>query len=494
MLRSNILIGIIGSVWIAIIQIAVIPVYISVLGIEAYGLIALHVTLQGVLQTLDLGLSPAVNRAVARNIATGKSAKSGVLVYSLQYIYGAIAILIGVVFWFVAHNYAEQWINAEVLSKETIRNSFVIMGFVIAVRWPIALFQSVLIGAQKLAIASYANVLMTTLSALGAIVVINFISSTLTAFFIYHLLIGCLHMLTMYWLAWRVLGKVEMKYNSNVFKDIWKFSLGAGVIAMSSLAFTQLDKLVLSKMLGIKDLGIYMLGAVISGSLYVLIRPIFNVIYPKLTGYLESNSSTELLVLYKNGTQLLSVILFTVAFTVTVYSEQILLTWTGDQHLSTLAAPVVGFLILGSALHGVMHFPFALQLAHGNTKIAVFINTLLIVIVIPLLITLISILGLVGAALAWFFSQVIYMLLGTWMTHRIMLPGEGISWIIKDVLLPLMLTGVLVYVSSVIILSNTNNIYTQIIFAVSTIGIVPIFLIGVIPSLRNSAKMIQIWT
>ena len=43
-----------------------VPVYISYLGIEAYGLIGLFATLQAWLSLLDLGLSPTLNREMAR--------------------------------------------------------------------------------------------------------------------------------------------------------------------------------------------------------------------------------------------------------------------------------------------------------------------------------------------------------------------------------------------------------------------------------------------
>ena len=43
-----------------------IPIYISYLGIESYGLIGLFIILQGLLSLLDMGLSPTLNREMAR--------------------------------------------------------------------------------------------------------------------------------------------------------------------------------------------------------------------------------------------------------------------------------------------------------------------------------------------------------------------------------------------------------------------------------------------
>ena len=43
------------------------PFYIKLLGIEAYGLVGFYVTLLAALQVLDLGISPTINREMARH-------------------------------------------------------------------------------------------------------------------------------------------------------------------------------------------------------------------------------------------------------------------------------------------------------------------------------------------------------------------------------------------------------------------------------------------
>src|SRR5260370_18467245 len=55
-----------GMGWSALVQVACIPFYIKFLGVAGYGLIGFYLMFQAMLQVLDLGISPTVNREMAR--------------------------------------------------------------------------------------------------------------------------------------------------------------------------------------------------------------------------------------------------------------------------------------------------------------------------------------------------------------------------------------------------------------------------------------------
>ena len=86
------------------------------------------------------------------------------------------------------------------------------------------------------------------------------------------------------------------------------------------------------------------------------------------------------------------------------------------------------FLICGTVLNGLMHLPYALQLAFGLVKIAFKISLLLTIVFIPTIITLTVKYGVIGAAIAWLALNVIYMIIGVPLTHRRVLKGETKTW------------------------------------------------------------------
>lgn len=263
-LRRNLFAGLANSIWSALIGLAVVPLYLKYLGIEAYGLIGFFVTTQALLQLLDVGLAPTINREVARHSASGNLKEAGKLLHTLAIVYWSMAVVIALLIMALAPLIAGYWLQSKYLSRQTIEHAVMLMGLVVACRWPIGLYQSALIGAQRLTVSSGVSITMVTFGNLGAVVVLAFVSPTIEAFFIWQACVGLLYATTMQWAAWRVIGRLkEIRFDIDKLKQIWRFSAGMGGIALSGLVFTQLDKLILSKMLGLEEFAHYMLATVV---------------------------------------------------------------------------------------------------------------------------------------------------------------------------------------------------------------------------------------
>src|SRR3972149_8616428 len=92
----NLLANFAGQAWSALMTLALVPVYIKFLGIEAYGLIGFYAMLQGILVVWDFGLGQTLNRELARYSAMPeKAGDARNLVRTLETGYWAIGIAIG---------------------------------------------------------------------------------------------------------------------------------------------------------------------------------------------------------------------------------------------------------------------------------------------------------------------------------------------------------------------------------------------------------------
>jgi len=324
-----------------------------------------------------------------------------------------------------------------------------LMGLVVACRWPVGLYQGALIGAQRLTVSSGINMTMTTISSLGAVAVLVFVSPTIEAFFIWQACVGIIYAISMRLAAWHVIGEAQKtSFDLVGLKRVWRFSAGMSGVALSATVLTQLDKVILSKLLGLEEYGQYMLATLMVSGLYVLILPVFNVVYPRLSALVVTGETEKLTDLYRIGTRMLGTVLFPIAMAFAVFAEEILRVWTGNPALSSSVAPVVAFLAMGAALHGVMFFPYALQLAYGKTRLPLKINLILIIALVPLIIMFAMTYGVLGGAMAWLVFQVLYLMLGTWLTHRQLLKGIGLKWLLQDVGIPLglsLLAGIFGY-------------------------------------------------
>lgn len=442
-LGRNLLAGLANSIWSALIGFAVVPFYLKYLGIEAYGLIGFFMTLQVMFQLLDMGLAPTMNREVARSSASGDVRQVADLLHTLAVVYWSVAVAIAATVALGSGYLALGWLQSRTLPIETIENALLLMGVVIAVRWPIALYQSALIGAQRITLYSAVNMSMVGLGALGGVSVLALVSNTLEAFFAWQACIGMVHVLLMRYVAWRVVGRPAegCRFSLESLRRIWRFALGMTAIGLTGLLFSQLDKVILSRMLDLDDFGRYTLAVLVVSSLYILITPVFNIVFPRFSGWVASGQEGRLRANYHQGSRVLASVLFPAATLLCVFAQDLVWIWTGNIEVAVGAAPVIGLLAYGSALHGVMHFPYALQLAFATTKLSLLIYAVLIVVMLPLFVVLPMARGAVGGGLAWLAAMVFYLLFGTWMMHRRLLRGEGWKWLMRGVVLPLAVSG-----------------------------------------------------
>jgi O-antigen/teichoic acid export membrane protein len=439
--RTNLLVGLTSSLWIALLGFLVVPIYLKYLGVEAYGLIGFFATLQAVLSVLDMGMAATINREVARDSVSGGFKEAGKLLHTLAVIYWVMAGGIALLIVLFSSLIAEHWLQSKLLTSETISHAIVLMGLVIAYRWPVGLYQGALIGANKVAVSSSINAVMGTLGSFGAIVVLVYVSASVESFFIWQVLVGLISVVVMRKAAWSVLGRVDqMKFEIAKLKDVWVFSVGVAGVTVSAIIFTQLDKLILSKTLGLEGFAHYMLAISLVSVLYLLVTPIYNIIYPKFSAFVAAGDLEGLVRFYRSGTRLFAVVFFPLVMALVFVAEDIVVLWIGDPLIAASIAPVVRLLAIGVGFHGVMFFPYALQLAYGDTRLPLTINIILIIILVPTTIFLSLEYGALGGGGAWLVLHALYILLGSWLTHRKLLKGIGIKWFFYDVATPFCLT------------------------------------------------------
>jgi O-antigen/teichoic acid export membrane protein len=444
-LGRNLAAGMASSAFTAVANLAVIPFYLSRLGVESYGLIGIFVTMQAIFQLFDLGLAQTVNREIARYSVEGKWKEAGNLLHTLASMYWGIAVFIGVAVYLMSGVVAEQWIQAEELSPESVAGIVQLIGVVIACRFPVGLYQGALNGLQLITTTSIASIAMTALASGGAVLWILFVSASIESFFVWQAFVGILYALTMRGLAWRAMPREDHgRFDAGELKRIWKFALGMIATALVSILVTQLDKVILSKMLTLEEFASYMLAVAMSAGLYLIVVPTYNALFPRFSGLVAANREAEILQLYRVGTRLFASVLFPAAFVVAAFSHEIVHVWTGDEALAQRVAPLLSVLSIGTGLHGLMYFPYALQLAYGLPRISLTIGLILLCVFAPLVVVLSSAYGAMGGALAWLFLHTAYVLLGAWLTHRRILKGLAVRWLVLDVFRPMLVAALVV--------------------------------------------------
>ena len=247
-----------------------------------------------------------------------------------------------------------------------------------------------------------------------------------------------------------------------------------GAITIMSIILTQLDKIILSKMLSLEMFGYYTLAGVIAMSPLRFSGPIFSSIYPRFTQLAALHDQQKLKELYHKGCQFMAVLILPFAVVVAFFSNEIILLWSQSQITTEKTYLLVSILICGTALNVLMHLPHAMQLAFGWTKLLFYKNLLYVIILVPLIIYMTIHYGAIGAASVWLLLNVGSVLFEIPIMHRRLLPEEKWHWYLQDVLIPLG-TAVLIAGLGKLVMGNTMTQFMTLIYLI----IISAFTLGI---------------
>lgn len=439
-LKKNILANYFGQGWSAVMGLAFVPVYIQYLGMEAYGLIGLFAVMQAWLTLLDMGMSPTLNREMARFTAGAHTPQSiRDLLRSVEVICFSLAALIALGVWGASGYLASDWLNADALPVEEVAQAWAIMGLVVALRFCEGIFRGSLFGLQRQVWYNSAYALLATLRHGGAVAVLVWVSPSIEAFFFWQAGMSLLTVAVLAASVHRTLPRPPSPatFSRQALAGIWKFASGMMGIVFLSLLLTQVDKVLLSRLLPLELFGYYALAAAVAGALYMIIVPISQAIYPRLVELSVRDDSAALVALYHKGAQAVTVLTSPAAILLGFFAGGVVFTWSGDPRLAENTAPILAVLALGTFLHGLMHMPYQLQLAFGWTGLAIKTNLIAVAVLVPAIFWVVPRHGAVGAAWIWVALNAGYTLVAIHFMHRRLISAEKWRWYLADVLLPL---------------------------------------------------------
>lgn len=439
--RSNLFANFAGAGSAALLQLVFIPCYVGFLGIEAYGLIGFQIMLLTVLQLLDLGLGPTMNREMARySVSRGAAAEARDLARTLEILYWGLGISAGAAIAASAPLIATRWVNAGSLPRPAVIQALALMGGLVSLQFPLAFYQGGLMGLQRQVLFNAVRILMAALSGAGAVLVLWLVSPTITAFFAWQLLVAALQAAVLCLALWRSLPGAARRprFSPDLLRNVWRFAAGMSGIAACSIVLTQMDKILLSKLLPLKSFGYYALASAAGNGLLVLVQPVFNATFPRLSAMVAAGDAEGARSLYHRGSQLVAALVLPMAALLSFFPEEAMFAWTGNAQAARAAAPIVRLLAMGTAVNGIMTVPYALQLAHGWTKLGLLLSVFLIVTMAPSIYAATLWFGAVGAASIWLLLNLVNLAIGIPLTHKRLLPGESRRWFLEDISAPLL--------------------------------------------------------
>jgi O-antigen/teichoic acid export membrane protein len=437
--KTNTIANYIGQIYMMLIGIVVTPLYLKYLGSEAYGLVGFFALMQAWMNLLDMGLSPTLGRQAAYAIGQTNGFETFKrLVKSFEVIFLLLALSIICAIYFLSDWIALSWIKSDNIEINTLVYCVVLMGVMIGLRLFSGLYRSGINGLEDQVWLNVANIILTSLKFLGALYLLTFISQDIRHFFEYQLVIGLIELAVFAIRFYISLPPTKIRiplvaFDWPVVKGVAPFALGIAYTAGIWVLITQTDKLILSGVLTLAEFGYFSLVALVASGITMLSGPISQAIMPRLTVLLSQDNKNELLNLYSNASELVTVISLSVALVVGLYAEPLIYSWTGDMKAAEWGADVLIWFALGNGVLAIGAFQYYLQSAFGQLRLHVIGSTISAIIQVPLIFYAATNYGAQGAGIMWFSFRVIWFLCWTPLVHSQFFPGFHWTWMFKGI-------------------------------------------------------------
>jgi O-antigen/teichoic acid export membrane protein len=462
-LKRNVTFNYASQLYIIGISIITLPKLLETVGAEAYGIVGFFSMMQAWLAILDLGMSPTLAREISRYRGGVTPANQLLLLfYKLRGYFLWLGILFLALFLIAAFTISNQWFKADFLSPEVIQWSMVLIALIVVIRWFSGFYKAFINGYEALQWLSSFNALINTLRFVVVFVPLYF-SNSILVFFSYQLLVVCFEWI---WLSFKVkilLPKPESKPMDELevkkyLQTAIKFSLSLAFTSSVWVVVTQMDKLILSKLLALADFGYFTIAVQLAGGITLISGPISSAIIPRMSTLEAEGHQQALIEVYRNATQLIATGVGSIALVLTFFSRHVIYAWSGNAVLVDEASSYLVLYGVGNYLLALSAFPYYLQYAKGNLTFHIWGNIGFVCLLIPSIFYSVTHFGGIGAGYVWLVMNAIYFCIWVPIIHHYFDKTLNVNWYGKDIMKSVLAMALVAYLASLGPISETNRI------------------------------------
>jgi O-antigen/teichoic acid export membrane protein len=444
----NILANYVGRAWSLGAIFLLTPIFIKILGIESYAIIAFYSIILTFSSLADAGLSVTFSREVARHGEGGAWLLK--LLATMERILLVSTFTLAISLAFAAPWIAQHWLNDSLtVSEATTTTAIVLMAFTIPAQMLMTFYQAGLMGMQR-QVASNGIQALFTLVRLAGVVPVIVLKPDVTAFFVWQLCTTILFAILTRALLLRQAGLNPLqigRFDLSSVRGLLTFSGGMLAISIISSINTQIDKLIVSQMFSVSEFGFYTLSASLAQAPSIATIPIMVAIFPKMTELISKNNLAEADLIYTKYSIIVTSISATCAILIILFTKEILNLWLYGAILPDYMTTTTKVFAVGGFFLSVASLPFYLGIANNHNKTSILLGIFTTIIIIPLISIGIYYLGLEGASFSWMFLNMLSLLILSYVIHKFYYHRSMTIWWTKCVIIPVFLIGIILLVS-----------------------------------------------
>ncbi len=436
--KRNVIYNVLGGVWSIALNLVLVRVQLQTLGAEAYGLISFGQTLMLMNTLFDFGLSTTLIRSLA-----AEREKALSFVRSAAALYWLCALLIGALIFFAAEPLASEWLRLEQVAPSEAIAALRLWAVAIAFNHLMYLYVALLSGAQRLDLLNAVKALYISLYQGGGALLL-LATGELLGFMLWNALTsvaGAAIYAIATRRAWRDLLSLP-RLALSALRPMLKQMLSVYGTVILSLILIQVDRLFISRLLPLTQLGFYNTAFIIIQGIGTLQGFLSTALLPVLA---RDHGVADQEAFARHMRRLLQVMLYAIAplvFACVAFGRELLLLWTTPEAAEG-AFRAMALLALGSLLNTISAADYTAAAATANADVIVRVNLWLTAPYVGLMYALILALGIEGAALTWVGLNFVYLFTQQPAVHRRLFGVYRVSWAARNAAPFVLLNGLI---------------------------------------------------
>ena len=475
--NRNIISSIFTKIFVSFIALIFVPIYVSIIGLDYFGIIAIFTIVSSIFGIFDLGISNSLNRLIAVNIEDSSSLSTLInQTKALEILYWMIGLALTLIFISLSGFIANQLAASETFSPQRMHYIIIIFAILFFIQWPTNFYSAGLYGLQRHSLLNFSNVAMLLLRNFLGLAYLRFYDNSIEGFLIWQCIGYSIWAFVLFIIFHRILPKsnIKFKFSFNLIRELIPFAKGLFFISIFTVLITQFDKIVLSKLIPIEQLGIYGISAIAASTVQYYAAGFYTAMFPKFSSLSSASHKEELKYLFNKVTLICSVLTFSTMSVFIFYSSELIYLWTKNSEIVDSSRNIIIILTIGTALHSQSNLFLALQLSKKEISIPIYKNMIMLALLLPTSIFFIRNYGVIGAAMSWLSVSTLTFIFEPIFTYNKLLGKNFNLWLISSSLAPLLSSLLIVFLLSNITFSSSNQflilLQLLIVFLSSLIG------------------------
>ena len=409
----------VALVWLSLLSMFSIPVYIRLLGVSEWGLVAACASLQILSNFIDAGFSQIVPRWAAQE--AGHPARLRHHVALFQRLYLCLGVTMLLVLQASAGYLAHDWFQVPADRADALESAIRIVSFQFLFQFVNNLYTGLWHGLQRQVFANARACGFGTLKHVSAMLALIAGAQQAWVYCLAFALVAGLEVLVNAASVWRMLGSEPEGASSGratlgpVLKEV---SLLSGGILVGLLV-SQLDRIILSRTVDVSAFGIYTVVATLALAFLQLQAPVTRAYFPVLVRDIQQHGRVS-------GSHMRNMLAGTVlictlpALITCAFAPQVLTLWLHDPKVVDMGTGPLRLLLISVALNSIYGCVYQVVISFGKSKTVIQLNLIALVVATAVIIVVGDSVGILLGGMIWLANTFTQLVLGTlWLINKV---------------------------------------------------------------------------